>query len=84
MKVENLKDKTLIVPLDEIQVNKHLLIVEEPIEILDREVKTLKRSNIPIVKVHRNSQRGPEFTWEREDYMKRRYPHLFSNLYGNK
>nr|GFA50425.1 putative reverse transcriptase domain-containing protein [Tanacetum cinerariifolium] len=39
-------------------------------EIMDREVKTLKRSKIPIVKVHWNSKRGPEFTWEREDHMK--------------
>nr|GEX70105.1 putative ribonuclease H-like domain-containing protein [Tanacetum cinerariifolium] len=43
----------------------------EPIEIMDREVKKLKRSWIPIVKVHWNSRRGPEFTLEREDAMKR-------------
>ncbi|GJR21853.1 hypothetical protein Tco_0970380 [Tanacetum coccineum] len=36
---------------------------------MDREVKTLKRSKIPIVKVRWNSERGPEFTWEREDHM---------------
>ncbi|GJT42943.1 hypothetical protein Tco_0951658 [Tanacetum coccineum] len=36
------------------------------------EVKKLKRSRIPIVKVCWNSQRGPEFTWEREDEMKRK------------
>ncbi|GKG06965.1 hypothetical protein Tco_0329934, partial [Tanacetum coccineum] len=41
--------------------------VEEPIEIMDREVKLLKRSRIPLVKVRWNSRRGPEFTWERED-----------------
>ncbi|GKC03394.1 hypothetical protein Tco_0995004 [Tanacetum coccineum] len=54
-----------------------LRFVEEPIEIMDREVKSLKRSRIPLVKVCWNSKRGPEFTWEREDYMKSKYPQLF-------
>ncbi|GJT99883.1 putative reverse transcriptase domain-containing protein [Tanacetum coccineum] len=52
--------------------------VEEPIEITDREVKRLKRSRIPLVKVRWNSKRGPEFTWEREDQFRKKYPHLFS------
>ncbi|GJX03602.1 putative reverse transcriptase domain-containing protein [Tanacetum coccineum] len=43
----------------------------------DREVKSLKRSKIALVKVRWNSKRGPEFTWEREDYMKSKYPQLF-------
>ncbi|GKE37508.1 putative reverse transcriptase domain-containing protein [Tanacetum coccineum] len=51
-----------------------LHFVEEPIEIMDREVKSLKHSRIPLVKVHWNLKRGPEFTWEREDYMKSKYP----------
>ncbi|GJU63130.1 hypothetical protein Tco_1009778 [Tanacetum coccineum] len=46
-------------------------------EIMDREVKSLKRSRIPLVKVRWNSKRGPEFTWEREDYMKFKDPQLF-------
>ncbi|GJS30166.1 hypothetical protein Tco_0490786 [Tanacetum coccineum] len=45
--------------------------------IMDREIRNLKRSNIPLVKVRWNSKRGPEFTWEREDYMKSKYPQLF-------
>ncbi|GKG45291.1 hypothetical protein Tco_0495369, partial [Tanacetum coccineum] len=40
---------------------------------MDREVKTLKRSKIPIVKLRWNSERGPEFTWEHEDNMKAKY-----------
>ncbi|GJY35866.1 putative reverse transcriptase, RNA-dependent DNA polymerase [Tanacetum coccineum] len=67
------------VSLDEIKVDKTLRFVEEPLEIMDREVKTLKRSKIPIVKVRWNSKRGPEFTWEREDHMKAKYPQLFGN-----
>ncbi|GKB45280.1 putative reverse transcriptase domain-containing protein, partial [Tanacetum coccineum] len=59
--------------------NKTLRFVEEPLEIMDREVKTLKRSKIPIVKVRWNSKHGPEFTWECEDHMKAKYPQLFEN-----
>ncbi|GJR15615.1 ribonuclease H-like domain-containing protein [Tanacetum coccineum] len=44
---------------------------------MDREVKQPKQSQIPIVKVFWNSCRGPEFTWEREDYFKSKYPHIF-------
>ncbi|GJY15805.1 putative reverse transcriptase domain-containing protein [Tanacetum coccineum] len=65
------------VPLDEIKVDKTLRFVEEPVEIMDREIKSLKRSRISLVKVCWNSKRGPEFTWEREDYMKSKYPQLF-------
>ncbi|GJQ93454.1 putative reverse transcriptase domain-containing protein [Tanacetum coccineum] len=70
----------LKVPLDEIQVDAKSNFVEEPVEILEREFKKLKRSKIAIVKVRWNSKRGPEFTWEREDQMKFKYPHLFSNF----
>ncbi|GJW43050.1 hypothetical protein Tco_0071849 [Tanacetum coccineum] len=63
-------DASLHVPLDEIKVYKTLRFVEEPVEIMDREIKSLKRSKISLVKVRWNSKRGPEFTWEREDYMK--------------
>ncbi|GJT12553.1 putative reverse transcriptase domain-containing protein [Tanacetum coccineum] len=81
--VSNLKkclaNPTLQVPLDEIQVDAKLNFVEEPMEILEREFKKLKHSRIAIVKVRWNSKRGPEFTWEREDQMKLKYPHLFSD-----
>nr|GEW07429.1 putative reverse transcriptase domain-containing protein [Tanacetum cinerariifolium] len=53
--------------------------VEEPVEIIEREIKRLKRSRIPLVKVHWNSRRGFEFTWECEDSFKKKYPHLFTN-----
>ncbi|KAD4982004.1 hypothetical protein E3N88_18675 [Mikania micrantha] len=79
--VSNLKkcliDESLIVPLKEIQIDEKLQFREEPVEVMDREVKVLKRSRIPIVKIRWNSQRGPEYTWEREDQMKTKYPHLF-------
>ncbi|GJW17438.1 putative reverse transcriptase domain-containing protein [Tanacetum coccineum] len=81
--VSNLKkclsDEPLAIPLDEIHVDDKLNFIEEPIEIMDREVKYLKQSRIPIVKVRWNSRRGPEYTWEREDQMQKKYPHLFAN-----
>ncbi|GJV05168.1 putative ribonuclease H-like domain-containing protein [Tanacetum coccineum] len=80
--VSNLKkchaDEPLAVLLDGLHVDDKLHFVEEPVEIIDREVKRLKRSRIPLVKVRWNSKRGPEFTWEREDQFRKKYPHLFS------
>ncbi|GJX48704.1 putative reverse transcriptase domain-containing protein [Tanacetum coccineum] len=64
-------DEPLVIPLDEIQVDDKLHFIEEPVEIMDREVKPLKQSRIPIVKVRWNYRRGPEFTSEREDQMQK-------------
>ncbi|GKF14818.1 hypothetical protein Tco_0056280 [Tanacetum coccineum] len=82
--VSNLKkcfvDEPLAIPLDEIQIDDKLNFIEEPVEIIDREVKWLNQSCIPIMKLCWDSRRGPEFTWELEDQMKKKYPHLFVNL----
>ncbi|GJY34247.1 hypothetical protein Tco_0418716, partial [Tanacetum coccineum] len=82
--VSNLKkclsDESLVIPMKELRLDDKLNFVEEPVEIMDREVKQLKQSRIPIVKVRWNSKRGPEFTWEREDQIRAKYPHLFSNI----
>ncbi|GJV72007.1 hypothetical protein Tco_1492002 [Tanacetum coccineum] len=56
--------------MKELRLDDKLNFVEEPMEIMDREVKQLKQSCIPIVKVRWNSKRGPEFTWEREDQIR--------------
>nr|GFB97795.1 putative reverse transcriptase domain-containing protein [Tanacetum cinerariifolium] len=53
-------------------------VSQKPVEIVDREVKRLKQSRISLVKVRWNSKRGPEFTWEREDQFRKKYPHLFA------
>ncbi|GJY82300.1 putative reverse transcriptase domain-containing protein [Tanacetum coccineum] len=71
-------DEPLAVPLDGLHFDDKLQFVEEPVEIMDCEVKRLKRSRIPLVKVRWNSKRGPEFTWEREDQFRKKYPHLFT------
>ncbi|GKD37806.1 hypothetical protein Tco_1258013 [Tanacetum coccineum] len=81
--VSNLKkcysDEPLVMPLKGVHIDDTLQFVEEPVEILEREIKRLKRSRIPLIKVRWNSRRGPEFTWEREDSFKEKYPHLFTN-----
>ncbi|GJS65826.1 hypothetical protein Tco_0680390 [Tanacetum coccineum] len=73
-----LSDESLVIPMKELQLDDKLNFVEEPVEVMDREIKQLKRSRIPIIKVRWNSKRGPEFTWEREDEIRAKYPHLFS------
>nr|GFD34404.1 putative reverse transcriptase domain-containing protein [Tanacetum cinerariifolium] len=79
--VSNLKkchaDEPLAVSLDGLHLDDKFHFVEKPVEIMDREVKRLKRSRIPLVKVRWNSKRGPEFTWEREEQFRKKYPHLF-------
>nr|GEZ50395.1 hypothetical protein [Tanacetum cinerariifolium] len=71
-------DEPLAVPLDGLHFDDKLHFMGEPIEIMLREVKRLKQSRIPIVKVRWNSMRGPEFPWEHEDQFRKKYPHLFT------
>nr|GEZ78731.1 hypothetical protein [Tanacetum cinerariifolium] len=81
--VSNLKkclaDENAVIPLEEIQLDDKLHFIEEPVEIMDREVKQLKQSRISIVNVRWNSRHAPEYTWEREDFFKRNYAHMFSS-----
>ncbi|GJU38713.1 putative reverse transcriptase domain-containing protein [Tanacetum coccineum] len=81
--VSNLKkclaEGDIVIPIDEIQLDNKLHVIEEPVEIIDQEVKRLKQSRIPIVKVRWNSQRGPKLTWEHEDQIKNKYPYLFTS-----
>nr|GEZ72248.1 putative reverse transcriptase domain-containing protein [Tanacetum cinerariifolium] len=76
--VSNLKkclsDEPLAIPLDELHIDDKLRFVKELVEIMDREIKRLRQSRIPIIKVRWNSKRGPEFTWERKDQFKQKYP----------
>ncbi|GJS20708.1 putative reverse transcriptase domain-containing protein [Tanacetum coccineum] len=80
--VSNLKkcsvEPDVQVPLDEIEIDENLRFVEEPIEIVERDAKKLKRRRIPLVKVRWNSWKGAEYTWEHEDQFQMKYPHLFS------
>ncbi|GJT76481.1 reverse transcriptase domain-containing protein [Tanacetum coccineum] len=82
--VSNLKkclaEPDVQVPLDEIEIDENMRFVEEPIEIVERDVKKLKRRRIPLVKVRWNSRQGAEYTWEHEDQFWKKYPHLFSEI----
>ncbi|GKB08200.1 hypothetical protein Tco_0836484 [Tanacetum coccineum] len=71
-----LSDEPLAIPLDEIQIDDKLNFIEKPVKIMNREFKSLKQSRIPIMKICWNSRQGPEFTWEREDQMKKKMSEL--------
>nr|GFC03120.1 putative reverse transcriptase domain-containing protein [Tanacetum cinerariifolium] len=64
--VSNLKkclsDEPLAIPLDELHIDDKLRFVEEPVEIIDREIKRLRQIRILVIKIRWNSKRGPEFT----------------------
>ncbi|GJR02447.1 retrotransposon protein, putative, ty3-gypsy subclass [Tanacetum coccineum] len=80
--VSNLKkclaEPDVQVPLDEIEIDENLRFVEEPIEIVERDVKKLKRRRILLVKVCWNSRQGAEYTWEHKDQFQKKYLNLFS------
>nr|GEZ57039.1 putative reverse transcriptase domain-containing protein [Tanacetum cinerariifolium] len=68
-----------VMPLEGIHVDDRLQFVEEPVEIMEWEIKRLNQSWIPLVKLRWNSRRGPEFTWECEDSFRKKYPHHLTN-----
>ncbi|GJU74625.1 putative reverse transcriptase domain-containing protein [Tanacetum coccineum] len=80
--VSNMKkcytEEPLAIPLDGLHIDDKLHFVEEPVKIKDREVKQLRQSRVPIIKVRWNSRRGLKFTWEREDQFRKKYPQLFT------
>ena len=72
---------TLEIPLVEIEIIENPNFVEEPVGIMNREIKRAKRIRIPLVKVSWNAKRRPEFTWDREEHSNKKYPHLFTRLF---
>nr|GFB27913.1 putative reverse transcriptase domain-containing protein [Tanacetum cinerariifolium] len=76
--VSNLKkcysDEPSVISLEGVHIDDTLQFVEEPVEIMEREIKRLKQSQIPLVKVRWNSRRGPEFTWECKDSVQEEIP----------
>nr|GEU52563.1 retrotransposon protein, putative, Ty3-gypsy subclass [Tanacetum cinerariifolium] len=66
------------VPLEEIEIDENIGFVKKPIEIVERDMKNLKRRRIPLVKVRWNSRQGAEYTWECEDQFRKKYPPLFT------
>ena len=72
-------DPTHVVPVAEIEVQTDLTFEEEPVQILDRDVKILRRKSVPLVKVLWRNHGREEATWEPEVAMHQQYPHLFDS-----
>ncbi|KAL0549264.1 hypothetical protein IC582_013745 [Cucumis melo] len=70
-------DPSHVVDYESLEIDENLSYAEQPVEVLAREVKTLRNKEIPLVKVLWRNHRVEEATWEREDDMKSRYPELF-------
>ncbi|KAK1421969.1 hypothetical protein QVD17_24774 [Tagetes erecta] len=73
-----LADETLTMPLKDVHIDKKLKFIEQPLQIEDRQEKRLKRKRLVLVKVKWDSKRGPEYTWELESEMMKKYPYLFN------
>ncbi|XP_052489804.1 uncharacterized protein LOC128042494 [Gossypium raimondii] len=70
-------DHTHIILVEDIEVRPDLTFEEEPVQILERDVKVLRRKSIPFVKVFRRNHSSEEAMWEPKDAMRQQYPHLF-------
>ena len=70
-------DASRITPIEDIQVTRDLTYEEVPIAILDRQVRRLRNKEVVSVKVLWRNQQVEEVTWEAEEAMKLKYPHLF-------
>ena len=69
--------KRQLVQLGDVQINEKLNFVEQSVEIVDGKTKQLRHNKISLVKVRWNPKQGPEYTWERKDEFRKKYPHLF-------
>ncbi|WMV07782.1 hypothetical protein MTR67_001167 [Solanum verrucosum] len=70
-------DPSLIIPTEDIGIKDNLPYEEIPVQILDRQVCNLRTKEVALVKVLWRNQFVEEATWEAEEDMKKRYPHLF-------
>ncbi|KAK8666120.1 hypothetical protein V6N13_006272 [Hibiscus sabdariffa] len=70
-------DPSHILEPEEVELNPNLSYKEEPVQILDWEVKRLRNKNISLVKVLWRNHKVEEATWEPEDTMREQHPHLF-------
>ena len=62
-----------------IDLNHDLTYREEPIKILDEDVRLTRRRKIKFYKVQWSNHSKEEATWEREDYLRSEFPNLFSS-----
>ncbi|KAI3735903.1 hypothetical protein L6452_15427 [Arctium lappa] len=73
-------DETVVIPLEDIQIDERLNYVEKPIAIIERKTKTLRNKVISLVKVQWQHRKGSEWTWEPETEMRKDYPELFADI----
>ncbi|KAI3505152.1 hypothetical protein L1887_27074 [Cichorium endivia] len=73
-----LAEEENVIPLSDIQVNDEVRYTEEPVSILDRKTKKLRQKEVGLVKIQWKHRGGANMTWEPENEMRRRYPHLFT------
>ena len=71
-------DPSHVISGQPIQISENLSYVEKPVQILDTQIKQLRNRRIPMVKVRWHNHSGKEATWETEEYMRKKFPHLFS------
>ena len=71
-------DPSHIVSHEAIEIQPDMTYEEEPVKILDREIKELRNKKIPLVKVLWRNHKVEEATWESEEIMQKQYPHLFN------
>ncbi|WMV23707.1 hypothetical protein MTR67_017093 [Solanum verrucosum] len=74
-----IRDPSLILPTESIEINDNLSFEEIPVQILDRQVRRLRTKDVASVKVLWRNQFVEEATWEAEEDMKKRYPYLFES-----
>ncbi|XP_071729059.1 uncharacterized protein [Rutidosis leptorrhynchoides] len=73
-KVDN---ENQILPLQDLKVDSSKKLVEEPVRIVDRKVTKLRKKQIHMVRVEWKHSLGTNLTWETEELMTSKYPHLF-------
>ncbi|KAL5781939.1 hypothetical protein ACOSP7_006968 [Xanthoceras sorbifolium] len=66
------------VQAESIEIRPHLTYEEEPVQILDREIKELRNKRVPLLKVIWRNHKVEEATWENEETMRQQYPQLFN------
>ena len=70
-------DPMHVISIEEVEVTLDLTFEEDLVQILDRDVKVLRKKSIPLVKVRRRNHSSEEAMWEPEEAMQQQYPHLF-------
>ena len=63
----------------EVEIYDNLSYIEEPVEIIGYKIKQLRNREIPLVKVLWRNHAVEEATWETEEHMRNKYPHLFTS-----